>query len=585
MIRIVSLVFMLHFSMMLTSQSQDEWMTYYERSLGMETPRYTETIDYAKRLASASSWVTYTTFGTSLQGRDLPLLILDRDGYSSPVQIRAAGRIVLFIEACIHPGESEGKDAGLMLFRDIAINKTDTHLLNHVSILFIPVFNVDGHERFSAYNRINQNGPKEMGWRCTANNLNLNRDFLKADAPEMRQWLTLYNRWLPEFFMDIHTTNGADYQYTITYAAEVFGNMDESLSRWLDSSYVPYVVETMEQEGVLMFPYVSFRQWHDPRSGLCSRTATPRYSVGYAATRNRPGLLVETHMLKPYKVRVEATCKLIINTLRYLNMYHNTVKRLVDKADKKCIFGDLSGKPFPLRYELSSNDSIMLAFKGYKYREVKSDITGSKYFIYSDTPHTFMIPWFKENLVVESVMLPEAYIIPPEWGEVINVLNWHGVVMDTIENDSLFSITSYRFSQPHWHNKPYEGRIMINKFSVTTIYENRMFPAGSVIVPVSQQAARVIIHALEPESPDALIRWGFFNAIFEQKEYAEMYVMAEIAPLLLEDDPALMKAFMGFNEEVKNEKNRSWLISNWFYERSPWYDEQKERYPIGRIEW
>ena len=209
----------------LTSWSQESWLTYYEKSGKVETPRYEATIDYARRLADASGMITFKSFGTSQRGRELPMLILDRDGLDQPTDIRRAGRIILFVEACIHPGESEGKDAGLMLFRDIAIHGKYATLLENVSILFIPIVNVDGHERFSAYNRINQNGPKEMGWRCTANNLNMNRDFLKADTKEMRHWLKLFDKWMPEFFMDIHTTDGADYQYVITYAVENFGNM------------------------------------------------------------------------------------------------------------------------------------------------------------------------------------------------------------------------------------------------------------------------------------------------------------------------------------------------------------------------
>ena len=170
--------------------SQDSlWMTFYEKSDCKKTPRYKETIEYCRKLASASPMIKLTSFGESTQGRELPLMIIDKQGFSEPEEIRGAGRIVLLIEACIHPGESEGKDAGLMLIRDIVILNKYHGLLDHVSILFIPIFNVDGHERFGPYNRINQNGPEEMGWRVTATNLNLNRDFLKADTPEMQSWL------------------------------------------------------------------------------------------------------------------------------------------------------------------------------------------------------------------------------------------------------------------------------------------------------------------------------------------------------------------------------------------------------------
>ena len=217
--------------------AQTKWITFYEQSGGKRTPRYHETMEYCKKLDEASDLVHLTDFGTSPQGRKLPLMIVDRDGLHDPEAIKSTGRLILLIQACIHPGESEGKDAGMMLIRDLITPApgplpkqgrgskpplgglgvssgirypASLDLLENVSILFIPIFNVDGHERFGPYNRINQNGPEEMGWRVTATNLNLNRDFLKADAPEMQAWLKLYNRWFPDFFLDIHTSDGAD---------------------------------------------------------------------------------------------------------------------------------------------------------------------------------------------------------------------------------------------------------------------------------------------------------------------------------------------------------------------------------------
>lgn len=187
-------------------------ITYYEKSGCLETPRLQETVKDCRKLANRSPWVKVTSFGKSPQGREMPLVIVDKDRCFDPKSAHKKGKAVVMIQACIHPGESEGKDAGLLFFRDLTQNNKYSYLLDHLSFLFIPIFNVDGHERFSPFNRINQNGPKEMGWRVTAANLNLNRDYLKADAPETRAWLKLYREWLPDFFVDCHTTDGADYQ-------------------------------------------------------------------------------------------------------------------------------------------------------------------------------------------------------------------------------------------------------------------------------------------------------------------------------------------------------------------------------------
>ena len=211
--------------------SQNKLITYFERSNFLETPRYDSTIAYCKRLCKASPFIHYTTFGISPEGKSLPLLIADKDKLSEPDSIKKTGRTILMIQACIHAGEPDGKDAGLLLFRDLIINPEIQKILDSVSIILIPIFNVDGHERFSAYNRINQNGPKEMGWRTNSMNLNLNRDYIKAEAPETKSWLRLFNQWHPDFFVDCHTTDGADYIYPLTYALEINGNMDSSLTR------------------------------------------------------------------------------------------------------------------------------------------------------------------------------------------------------------------------------------------------------------------------------------------------------------------------------------------------------------------
>ncbi len=261
--------------------------TPYEESGGRITPRYAETVAWLGDLAEGSSLLRLTSFGTSPQGRDLPLIIADRDGRFEPVDhAEREGRVVVLVQACIHAGESCGKDAGMILLRDLAAGTPETEgLLDQVTLVFIPIFNVDGHERFGAYNRINQNGPEEMGWRVTARNQNLNRDFLKADLPETQAWLGLFDDWRPDFFIDIHSTDGADYQYPITYGLETGGNMDPGLTTWT-TQYRDAMVTAMADEGYPLGPYVSFRNWHDPASGLKAGSATPRFSQGLEAGRN-----------------------------------------------------------------------------------------------------------------------------------------------------------------------------------------------------------------------------------------------------------------------------------------------------------
>src|SRR5437868_3230664 len=233
-----------------------EWRTPAEQTDYRETPRYDETIAYCRKLAAASPLIHYTDFGRSGEGRALPLVVAASGDTFTPEAAHRAGKVVVLIQANIHAGETDGKDAGLALLRDIVITKTRAGLLEHAVVLFIPIYNVDGHERRSPYNRINQNGPAEMGWRANATNLNLNRDYMKADAPETRAWLRLWNEWQPDLFIDCHVTDGADFRYDVTYEYAHFQEVSPQIKAWMDEPFDGNVVPKVEKEGNLLTHYV-----------------------------------------------------------------------------------------------------------------------------------------------------------------------------------------------------------------------------------------------------------------------------------------------------------------------------------------
>jgi len=561
-----------------------DWKTRYEKSGYLETADYDETVSYCKRLAVLRPFLKFTDFGTSPQEFRLPLLIADKEGLFTPEEIRASGRLILLIQAGIHPGESEGRDAGMMLFRDMAVYGKYKHLLEHVSILFIPVFNVDGDHRFGPYNRINQNGPKEMGWRVTARNLNLNRDYMKARAPEMRLWLKLFHAWLPDFFIDCHTTDGADYQYVLTYGLEIFGNMDPRLTQWQKEVYLPYVKRQMGRRGILIHPYVSFRRWHDPRSGLREFAGPPMLSHGYTAIQNRPGLLIETHMLKPYKPRVESTYQMIRFTLELLNKEYAGLQILNLKADEFTASPEFRKEKLPVKFKTSDEEPVMVTFKGVAYDVETSDLTGGPWIKYHpDKPMTYELPMYNQVLPDVEVALPEAYIVPAEWTDVIENLELHGIRIIRLSKPARVRIKSYKFKNCEWRSRPFEGCHVLSSFDVDDIEEERLFPAGSAVVPTEQRTARVIAHLLEPEARDSFVYWGFFNTVFEQKEYAETYVMEKMAREMLEQDPSLKARFEKFLEENPEVRNQQWEMLNWFYMRSPYRDDRKDVYPVGKI--
>jgi len=558
-----------------------DWLTFYEKSGFKETPRYAETVEYCKRLADASPMVHYTTFGESPQGRDLPLLIIDKNGNFSADQVRRSNNVVFLIQAGIHSGEIDGKDAGLMLIRDMVIKGINKEMLDHVTILFMPIFSVDGHERFSAYNRINQNGPEEMGWRVTAQNYNLNRDYLKADSPEMQSWLKIYNEWLPEFFADCHVTDGADYQYAITYSIEYKHAHDKNVGDWIKNDYLDSIMPSMEKSGFPMIKYIWFKKDHDPKSGIGLGIAGPRYSNGFTILHNRPGLLIETHMFKDYKIRVDATYEILKQTLQILNRDYLKLKEAITIADGAVRKDSFRRKRYPLTYKQVA-DSIWIDFLGYKYTIEESDLTGGDWHRYSKDTVNMKIPLFNVYEPAITAHLPEAYIIPVEWTDVIERIKLHGISFKTLKQEAKLKVISYKFSNEKWRERPYENRHTL-KFDVEEIEEERKYPKGSVVIPMNQRTAKVIAHILEPKAPDSFLFWGFFDSIFEQKEYAESYVMEEYARIMLSSDENLKKEFelkMAKDTEFATDSKK---ILKWFYKKSPYWDKRINTYPVGKI--
>ncbi len=564
--------------------SQDtSFLTYYEKSHFLKTPRYDETINYCRKLDKASPLLQYSSFGKSPQGRDLPLIIADLNGNFTPEAVKKSGNAILLVEASIHAGECDGKDAGMMLLRDIAISKKLIHLLDHVTILFIPIINTDGHERFGSYNRINQNGPEEMGWRTTAQNLNLNRDFMKADAPEMKAWHELFNLWLPDFFVDCHVTDGADFQYTMTYALETNGSMEKNLSDWTEKVCEKYLVSEMGKSGFPVFPYVQFRNWHDPRSGLSINVAPPMLSQGYCAVQNRPGLLIETHMLKPYKARVTSTYTMLMHTLELLNKEFTNLHSLEAKADDYSASNTFRNKPFPVSFTESFADSTTIDFLGYDYKIDTSDLTGGLWFKYDNQkPSTWHLVIYPNCKAEKFVSLPEAYLVPPQLKFVIEGLSVHGVKMKEISHDMNCTVRSSRFTNVRWQQRSYEGHHKLT-YDLTDSIEQRTYPAGTILVEMDQRAARIIAHLLEPASPDSYASWGFFDAYLEQKEYSESYVMETMAREMIRKNPGLKSEFDHKKATDKAFASDPDAMLNWFYSKTPYWDNNFNLYPIGRI--
>jgi hypothetical protein len=562
-----------------------EWQTLAEKTDYRETPRYDETVAYSRKLVAASPLLRFESFGQSGEGRALPLLIAASGNSFTPQAARKAGKAIVMIQACIHAGESDGKDAGLSLLRDIAITKTRPGLLDRAVILFIPIYNTDGHERFGPFNRINQNGPTEMGWRATSANLNLNRDYMKADAPETRAWLKLWTEWNPDLLIDCHVTDGADFQYNITHIYEHHGHVAAPVLAWMRDAFDQRIFPATESTGNLLAQYMTFRDNRDLTKGIDGFVMPPRFSTGYTTIRNRPGVTIETHMLKDYRNRVRGTYDLLRFTLEEVNRNPEKLLRAVREADEQSVKAGKSydaSRRYPLRIQITDK-ARPFQFKGVESSTEQSDISGQARVVFGTKPKDITIPFYDESRVGVAVAPPLYYIVPPQWKSVIDVMLAHGLRLQRLLAPATIEVDSYRFSNVKFAPVPFEGRIVPNEITKEIVREQRTYPAGSIVVQIAQPAGNVAVHLLEPDAPDSFIAWGFFNAIFEQKEYGEDYVLEKLAREMLAKDENLRREF-----ERKVASDPKFAASpterlNFFYERSPYWDQQMNLYPVGRI--
>ena len=561
------------------------WLTITERSEFHRTSRYAEAVGFCRRLAATSDWIDYQSFGGSAEGRELPLVIVSNEAAFTPAAARASGKHVVLAQNCIHPGECAGKDASLMLVRDIAVAKTRGNLLDQVILLVIPIFNPDGHERFSPYSRINQHGPEAMGWRVTARNLNLNRDYMKADAVEMRAWLALWNAWSPDLHFDNHTTDGGDWQYDLLFAADTHQAAAPQMARWLQNTLYPKLLPALEADGHITMTYFGLIDSKDPAKGIRSGGFGPRYSTGYVSIRNRPSILVETHALKTYRTRVIAHYNIMLHVLEVLNRDPDSLRRATREADTAAAKLGAAYDP-DRRWPLAvgrADESVPFVFKGYAYRRELSEVSGDVRIIYDNSrPIEIDTVWHNGTRVTKEVAPPLAYLIPPQWTELIELLRAHGLRGARLVEPLTAEFESYRFEDVSFPKKPYESRFE-PRFKTVPIVEQRTYLPGSVFIPLDQPAAKVALHLLEPEAPDSAVSWGFFNAIFEQKEYAEHYVLEELARRMLEADPEMRTEF-----ETKVRTDRAFASDPrarlyFFYQRSPFWDDRMNVYPVARV--
>jgi hypothetical protein len=575
------------------------WRTPAEIDDYRTTPDYATTVAFLERIASAfPDTVRIENFGKTGEGRDLKIVVVSKDALFDPEAIHRSGRAILLVQNSIHAGEMDGKDACLALLRDILHNREHAKLLENVVWVFIPVYNIDGHERRSAYNRINQNGPELAGWRANATNLNLNRDYMKADAPETRAFLRMFHRWMPDFFVDNHVTDGADFQYDVTFDIDATPDVFPPTAKWIRESVTPELTRRVNAAGHLAFPSTIFlNDDTDPSQGLAFHDNPPRFSTGFMILENRPGLLVELHMLKGYKTRVAGDYEVMRSLIEILNGSSSALiamNREADRAAAALGSKGVHGEAFPLCLE-KSGETTQVAFQGYEFARFTSEISGASAIRYGSKPWNVELRMDSGAKVAISVTPPAGYIIPPQWNHVVDVLAAHGVMLRYLTKEWTGKVGRYRCSGMRWPKRPFEGRFpilrggnverAIGEFGTCELSsQTATYPTGSVVIALNQRLSKFALHWLEPEAPDSALRWGFFAPIFEQKETGEAYVLEKLASEEIVKSPDLKAEF---DRRVRIDPQFAadpTARLEFFYDRSPWWRAQRVGdYPVGRL--
>ena len=570
---------------MTTHAADHALLTTAEKTDFIHTGRYAE----AERLCAeiAARWpdaARCIDFGITPEGRSLRALIVSRSGALHAKGLQAQQVPVLAWQGGIHPGESDGKDAGFMVLRELLAAPAKDDPLKKIAILFIPVFNVDGHERFGKWNRPNQVGPAEMGWRTNAQNLNLNRDYMKADSPEMQAMLRLLTEWDPILYADLHVTDGADFQHDVSVQIEPIHQAATSM-RSSGIALRDAVIADLASQGSLPLAfYPNLIEEDNPASGFAESAYHARCSTGYWALRNRYSLLLETHSWKDYKTRVRVTC----NTLRSL-VQHTAAQgrdwlRLAQAADTEAM--QLGGQLVELDHDAGPHVTL-IDFKGYAYTREPSAISGGLVTRYDpSTPQTWHVPYHDTIVPTLTVRAPKAgYVVAAGYAAPITErLAAHGIRFQTLSAPQPAQVLeSFRASEARLTPGTFEGR---SQMTVKGSWqaEIRALPAGSLFIPMAQAQARVVAALMEPQAPDSFLSWGFFNAAFEQKEYAEPYVAEQIARELLARDAKLAAEFKQKLASDKHFAASPKARLDFFYCRHPSWDEQYFLVPVFRVD-
>ncbi|MDT7832842.1 M14 family metallopeptidase [Flavobacteriaceae bacterium S356] len=556
-----------------------DFKTKFETSNGTETPEYKDVISYYKDLTNAYSQISLFEMNKTDSGEPLHLVVFNADGKTTLNDFKNTTKNKVLINNGIHPGESDGIDASMLLLRDIVENDSLQKNYENTLIAVIPVYNIGGALNRNSHTRVNQNGPKEYGFRGNARNFDLNRDFVKQDTKNAAAFAQVFHTVNPDVFIDNHVSNGADYQYAITHLFTQHNKLGGNLGNFLETQMRPVLEASLTRKGISITPYVNV--WGStPEAGFSQFFDSPRYSTGYTTLFNTLGMMVETHMLKPYKMRVEQTYELMLSMLDFTEERSAEIKDIRSKATQEL----LSKKKYPVAYKVDRDNPTTLQFKGYEGVYVDSKVTNGKRLFYDRSkPFTKPINYYNSFVVTKEVDIPQAYILQQGWHNIIDRLKNNQIEFALLDEDTTFEVDVQYIDDYKTRTSAYEGHYLHYNTNVKRIKKNITFKKGDIYIPTNQEGVRYLLETLEAEAPDSFFNWNFFDTILQQKEGYSGYVFEDIAEQFLKENPEVKKELedkMKADEDfAKNPRAQLYFI----YQKSPHYEKAHLMLPIFKV--
>ena len=561
------------------SKENADFTTLFEKSNGTETPEYKEVIAYYTKLSETYNEISLFSFGQTDSGKPLHLVVYNSEGIFNVDEIKKSPKNRILINNGIHPGESDGIDASMMLLRDLVQNDSLQVQYKNSIICVIPVYNVGGSLNRNSHSRANQNGPLAYGFRGNARNYDLNRDFIKQDTKNAAAFSEIFHAVNPDVFVDNHVSNGADYQYAITHLFTQHNKLGGNLGTFLKNEMQPKIEKSLEKKGIYITPYVNV--WGDtPEAGFSQFFDSPRYSTGYTTLFHTLGLMVETHMLKPYKIRVEQTYELLFSVFDFTEEHSKKIKALRLKASDEI----LAKKTYPIQFKVNQEKYSDLYFRGYEGELIDSKVTNGKRLFYDRTkPFEKVIKYYDEFLATKEITIPKAYIISQGWHPVIDRLKNNQIEFTRFKNDTTISVTVNHIKDFETAKSPYEGHYLHTNTSLVASSEKINFKKGDVYINTNQNGVRYVLETLEVEATDSFFNWNFFDTILQQKEGYSGYVFEDVAAQILADNPSIKKAFEAKLAADADFASNPRMQLDFVYKNSVYYEKAHLRLPVFKV--